>query len=446
MAAASESLWQTILREVSATTASAKALPSKSVVILGDEKVGKSALLHRLQGKKHAGDDGLKGTGLEFSYIDIKEEETEDILSRLTVFLLDGNPEFHNLLDYIITPASLSSTLLVVVLDMSKPWTLGRSLERWLQIVYDHISALHSPQLDELKAKLLSQFVSFTDAPVQPTESEGGAAAAAQENGNADGENGHAGDAEAASEGGSAAAPAGEQVVELEDGVLNRNLGLPVIVVCTKCDATAQLEKDRDFRQEHFDFIQMHLRKICLRYGATLVYHGKDGRTTELVRKCIANRAWGTPALPRANIADRDSIFIPAGWDSPKKISMLHDSFKSFSPSDALEAKITPPAAPKTAVIEAGDVEEEQEFLKRAQQQLGTLGQNGDPTMRSASVSLSSRASFSVSASPSRADSKERLEKSASREPPAEATPVKTSASTNVALSKFFTTLLKAES
>ena len=43
----------------------------------GDERAGKSLLLHRLQGKKQATDDNLKGTGVEFSYLDIKEEETE---------------------------------------------------------------------------------------------------------------------------------------------------------------------------------------------------------------------------------------------------------------------------------------------------------------------------------------------------------------------------------
>ena len=44
---------------------------------VGDERAGKSTLLHRLQGRKQGGDDGLKGTGIEYTYLDIKEEETE---------------------------------------------------------------------------------------------------------------------------------------------------------------------------------------------------------------------------------------------------------------------------------------------------------------------------------------------------------------------------------
>lgn len=94
-----------------------------------------------------------------------------------------------------------------------------------------------------------------------------------------------------------AASAAGEEdaaalAQPLEEGTLIHNLGVPVIVVCTKvrmlyvwfgfcvidsphphshaivcavllshqCDASGSLERERDFRQEHFDFIQMHLR------------------------------------------------------------------------------------------------------------------------------------------------------------------------------------------
>ena len=59
---------------------------------------------------------------------------------------------------------------------------------------------------------------------------------------------------------------------------------------------------------------------------------------------------------------------------------MLNDSFKTFSAEDALEARILPPPTAKIHIAEAADVEEEQEFLKRAQQLLGTAGISGDPT------------------------------------------------------------------
>ena len=76
-----------------------------------------------------------------------------DVLSRLGVFAMDGNAEFRTQLDYVVTPTTVGSFVVLVVLDMSKPWNLGRSLERWLQILSDHLLSLNAPDLDDLKGK-----------------------------------------------------------------------------------------------------------------------------------------------------------------------------------------------------------------------------------------------------------------------------------------------------
>lgn len=39
-----------------------------------------------------------------------------------------------------------------------------------------------------------------------------------------------------------------------------------------QCDAISVLEKEHDYRDEHFDFIQSHIRKFCLHY--ILLIHG----------------------------------------------------------------------------------------------------------------------------------------------------------------------------
>ena len=68
------------------------------------------------------------------------------------------------------------------------------------------------------------------------------------------------------------------------------NLGIPIIIIATKCDRASYLEKQYDFRSEQFDFIQYSLRfgfrtnyrlksdscrKFALAHGATLIYTGK---------------------------------------------------------------------------------------------------------------------------------------------------------------------------
>ena len=53
-----------------------------------------------------------------------------------------------------------------------------------------------------------------------------------------------------------------EDMMTLPEGTLNRNLGLDLIVVVTKTDYMADLERDYDYKEEHFDFIQQVNSKI----------------------------------------------------------------------------------------------------------------------------------------------------------------------------------------
>lgn len=39
---------------------------------------------------------------------------------------------------------------------------------------------------------------------------------------------------------------------------------LHLLIVCLQCDAISTLEKEHDYRDEHLDFIQSHIRRFCL--------------------------------------------------------------------------------------------------------------------------------------------------------------------------------------
>ena len=152
----------------------------------GDEQAGKSTLIHRLQGKKPNPDHKQSGTGLEYTYLDVKDEDGDGVCvcicvrrfgcmcalrslhilisllemlseadtgTRMGVYILDGNPNFRTLLQQVLTPANVTSTLAVVVVDMGRPWTLARSLETWLGLLSEHLATLGSSELEENKAK-----------------------------------------------------------------------------------------------------------------------------------------------------------------------------------------------------------------------------------------------------------------------------------------------------
>lgn len=50
----------------------------------------------------------------------------------------------------------------------------------------------------------------------------------------------------------------------LPEGVLVENLGVPLVITCTKADYMAKLERENMYKDEHFDNVQQVLRTIAL--------------------------------------------------------------------------------------------------------------------------------------------------------------------------------------
>lgn len=67
-------IWSHILQEVQNSTK--KTPPTKSILLLGDNESGRSTLISRLKGVENIS----KGIGLEYHYIEIKDEDRDGIL------------------------------------------------------------------------------------------------------------------------------------------------------------------------------------------------------------------------------------------------------------------------------------------------------------------------------------------------------------------------------
>ncbi|XP_040838518.1 cytoplasmic dynein 1 light intermediate chain 2 isoform X3 [Ochotona curzoniae] len=154
----------------------------------------------------------------------------------------------------------------------------------------------------------------------------------------------------------------------LGDNVLTHNLGIPVLVVCTKCDAMSVLEKEHDYKDEHLDFIQSHLRRFCLQYGAALIYTSvKEEKNLDLLYKYIVHKTYGFHFTTPALVVEKDAVFIPAGWDNEKKIAILHENFTTVKPEDAYEDFIVKPPVRKLVHDKELAAEDEQVFLMKQQ-------------------------------------------------------------------------------
>lgn len=50
----------------------------------------------------------------------------------------------------------------------------------------------------------------------------------------------------------------------LSNSEIKVNLGVDIVVIITKTDYISTLEKQYDYKDEHFDFIQLNIRNFCL--------------------------------------------------------------------------------------------------------------------------------------------------------------------------------------
>lgn len=143
-----------------------------------------------------------------------------------------------------------------------------------------------------------------------------------------------------------------------EPNVLTTNIGVPIVVVLSKTDQYTDLNDDDLYR------VQYHVRNFCINRGAALFYTSmKDDRNPQLLYRYLAHRVYNLPFTAPAYIVERDSVFIPSGWDSNQKIDIVKENLKDLSlpkpPADDLRAQ----ASKETVVNE----EDEQVFLARLQ-------------------------------------------------------------------------------
>ncbi|ELW56773.1 Cytoplasmic dynein 1 light intermediate chain 2 [Tupaia chinensis] len=295
-----------ILSEVS-TRARSKLPSGKNILVFGEDGSGKTTLMTKLQGAEH----GKKGRGLEYLYLSVHDEDRDDH-TRCNVWILDGDLYHKGLLKFAVSAESLPETLVIFVADMSRPWTVMESLQKWASVLREHIDKMKIPpeEMRELERKFMKDFQDY----IEPEE---GCQGSPQRRGpltsGSDEEN---------------------VALPLGDNVLTHNLGIPVLVVCTKCDAVSVLEKEHDYRDEHLDFIQSHLRR-------------------------------------------------PAGWDNEKKIAILHENFTTVKPEDAYEDFIVKPPVRKLVHDKELAAEDEQVFLMKQQSLLAK--QPATPTRASES-------------------------------------------------------------
>ena len=297
-----------------------------------------------------------------------------------------GGLRHGDLLSLVLQRAPLQHTIAVIALDLSAPWDVLPAAQAWLAALSAAmapvLAALPLGEQDALRRAVRDHVASYGSRSSGGSGGGGGASEAAamadpagRSSSAGEGEDGSGAAALAAAEGGGAAS-------------MSENLGLPVVLLCTKSDVLAgtssgaggsALPGQQEQEQEQqggerldphvvatrHDFLQLQLRRLALRYGAALVYtSARDGTNCAALHRYLLHRLYPeggttvavTPPPPQA--VERAAVLVPSGWDSPELIGDAPGGWSFDTPFE----KVWPrPEGAFSAVAAAAAAEEEED-------------------------------------------------------------------------------------
>ncbi|KAK4055164.1 hypothetical protein OIV83_000444 [Microbotryomycetes sp. JL201] len=310
-----DELWSSILDSVSGS----KGVLTKNCIVLGKSKSGKSTLVSRLSSKtgepSNTSAQGTADLGLSYNVIDVHDEGDEETVARLGVYQLPSpEPPHASLLSLALTPATFMDSIILIVLDWEQPWRFMRDLHAWTSLLDELVDerGIGSSQAgSSARERLETLFKQYVEPSAVATTATSAAHLIHQES-------------------------------PLPSGTLTSNIGLDIVIVCSKADQISTLERERTLKEDQYDFIQQSLRTVALKYGAAVFFTTRTRPESFIklrsyvLHRLFASGRTGAPsattsklfAFPhRANVVDKDQVVMPSGWDSWGKIKVLKERF-----------------------------------------------------------------------------------------------------------------------
>lgn len=296
-------MWSSLLDSV----ASGKRLPEKNLIVLGGAPDMQRDFLDTLASDtprrskdKHRSQPPIANEfALGYTYQDVLDADHEDILARLSIYLMsDSSPAFASLLKPLLKPQSIPESLLVILLDWNEPWLWARHLRKWISLLRS-ITASLDRETEEVAEHVMKE---WQQRKRGPSTYDTGAMNAGSE--------------------ASVTLPLGE-------GEWDVPLGLPLCVVCHNADKIASIEIEQNWREEDFDFVLQFLRTVLLKHGAALIYtsNSTPNSLPTLIHASLGIHSLLKKQALKHNVIDRDKILVPPNWDSFGKIRVIREGF-----------------------------------------------------------------------------------------------------------------------
>jgi dynein light intermediate chain 1 len=277
--------------------------------------------------------------------------DKDEIVSRMKVWQLDDGNHW-SLLAKLIPAADLANAVFVVTVDLSKPWDVLSSLEKWLDVIKQTtekiVSQLAPEQQSAMKKKVSHYVQTYMESAEKKVE---------------------IGEPEAAE----------AKAAVIDEAVPRVNFGVPIVIVGTKGDYYSRVIA-RATADEKFEHVVRRLRSVALEHGAGLVFTSAfgEGANVQVLQDYVYTRALGFPQKhpPKlVGVATDYGIFVPAGFDNPQLLATKVSGRSGWTDATPMseiftennESKKAKPDGTKEAMVTAEDSET---FFKSLQNQL----------------------------------------------------------------------------
>ncbi|KAL0141232.1 dynein light intermediate chain-domain-containing protein [Mucor lusitanicus] len=319
-----DEIWSTILTGV----ASSKMVPTKKLLVLGDP--GTAAITTLPLPIDNLDDDATNTLALGYNFIDVQDEDNEAI-ARLGVYQLGLSAvEYMPLLKFALGADTLADSAVIIVLDWTRPWEFLETFQRWINVLQHRMDEICKEgsageswsrgKAVEAFDSCLSQVEHYLQTYTEPVPV-----------------NTFSNMAASTSTGSVPSTPttfvtplvttttsADQVTLPLTQGTLTNNLGISHLCRLLQgkhSDAQNTLEQTLDYKDEQFDFIQQTLRCICMKS----LYLPQFAPIHPSSITHTATKSY--PFKLKAQVVERDSVLVPAGWDSWGKLRVLREGF-----------------------------------------------------------------------------------------------------------------------
>lgn len=174
---------------------------------------------------------------LGYTYHDVLDTDDEDILARLSIYMLsDSSGAFAPLLKPLFTTKTVPNTLITILLDWGDPFKWPRQLRQWIRLIRSVVERLE----DDVKLEMEEVMKSWKEKRVGLAGESVGAATRGVTDDN-------------------------PQVMPLGPGEWEDELGVPLSVVCLNAQKQEKMEKEYGWQEGDFDFALQWMRCVLLK-------------------------------------------------------------------------------------------------------------------------------------------------------------------------------------